>query len=53
MHNNTCRIISKTDQVNLGYVGTLLGFEKNKVVPAGSTVDSEQQKVHSTGLLQV
>ena len=39
-HNNTCRIHCETDQVNLENVGTLIGFERNKVVPVGAYVDS-------------
>ena len=45
-HNGTCQVYSENAQVNLGYIGTLLGFEKSKVVPARTRADSSTANIN-------
>ena len=39
-HNNSCRIYCEDEDLNLGFVGELLGFGPNKIITKATFVDS-------------
>ena len=46
-HNKTCRIHSNKYEIHLGNFGTLIGFEKGRVITRGTKTDSKEVNVNS------